>query len=245
MYVCAVSKGIVDLHKGRVCVCSEGEGRGSTFTLDIPAASETIPAEAVEEKDDSVVSLHGSGRSVLRTGCSSNVSRVYIIDGSVEDDQEEVAFQHMSLGANALGMAERSESRDGRRSGWTDSSSFASRLRVLVVDDAASNRKLLIRLLRKKYLLSEAEDGQQAVDMVVHSSTTDKFDVVLMVNCMPNMCGPAAARAMRGAGYTGLIIGITGNALPSDMRVYLDSGADKVLSKPVDARALQALISGA
>lgn len=36
----AISRALVDLHKGRIEAASEGAGRGSTFTIDLPASSE-------------------------------------------------------------------------------------------------------------------------------------------------------------------------------------------------------------
>ena len=60
--------------------------------------------------------------------------------------------------------------------------------------------------------------------------------MVLMDYVMPNMEGPEAAHTMRELGYTGLIIGITGNVLPSDKARFISQGADIVLTKPVDIR---------
>ena len=40
--ICIVSKGVVDLHKGKLSVSSPGEGQGSTFTLEIPLTQGSI-----------------------------------------------------------------------------------------------------------------------------------------------------------------------------------------------------------
>jgi len=64
---------------------------------------------------------------------------------------------------------------------------------------------------------------------------------------MPNMQGPEAARGMRELGYTGLIVGITGNALSADRDRFISGGANMVLTKPVNIaeldNALQQLIT--
>jgi hypothetical protein len=39
------------------------------------------------------------------------------------------------------------------------------------------------------------------------------------------------------------ILGVTGNALPADVDYFLDSGANAVLTKPVDTEKLKALFS--
>ena len=108
----------------------------------------------------------------------------------------------------------------------TSSSSLLlkKRSRVLVVDDAISNRKLLCRLLGKSYIIDEAEDGLVALRKLKESLTgrlVDKYDVILMDYQMPNMDGPTSVKHMRDAGYKGLIIGITGNALDKDVE-YLN-----------------------
>ena len=46
--------------------------------------------------------------------------------------------------------------------------------------------------------------------------------------------GPEAVQLMRTElGYRGLVVGITGNALPEDLSNFRDQGADKVITKPL------------
>ena len=238
-FVWAVSKAIVDLHNGRVSVASEGEGKGCTFTLDIPVTTKTAAAEALEEKDDSdFVSLRVSRREPPVDGIHRTASRVRPFDGP-EAPEDGIASSGVSADVAVNVVDPQGTRMTLVRTPSGPQASAARQPRVLVVDDARSNRKLLLRLLRKKYCLAEAEDGQEALNLVVGSlDTGDRFDVVLMDNSMPIMTGPTAARAMRAAGFTGLIIGITGNALPEDVRDFLDSGANRVLPKPVDIMAL-------
>jgi CheY-like chemotaxis protein len=40
-------------------------------------------------------------------------------------------------------------------------------------------------------------------------------------------------------GYQGVIIGLTGNALPADVQTFLDKGANVVLLKPLDIGVLK------
>jgi len=118
------------------------------------------------------------------------------------------------------------------------------RLRVLVVDDADSNRKVLVRLLGRQYNVRQAVDGLIAFHVVKAAmETPDSFDVILMDNVMPNMDGPTAAQQLRSAGYNGVIIGITGNVFPEDIADYMAHGADQVLSKPVYLSTLKTAIS--
>ena len=51
---------------------------------------------------------------------------------------------------------------------------------------------------------------------------------------MPRMRGTEAAQRIRELGYMGIIIGVTGNALPEDVKDFIDHGADAVIPKPFD-----------
>ena len=118
-------------------------------------------------------------------------------------------------------------------------------LTALLVDDAATNRKMMSRLLMKSYHVTEAEDGCEAVAAVERLMAFGKeFDLVLMDFVMPNMDGPTATKRIRELGYKGIIVGVTGNALSFDVQKFISSGADKVLSKPLKIDDLISTMSG-
>lgn len=90
---------------------------------------------------------------------------------------------------------------------------------------------------------SEADDGAVAVQMVQAASDGGApFDIVFMDNIMTLMHGPEAAQAMRAAGFTGLIIGVTGNVMAEDVHHYIQSGADHILAKPVNIEDLKQIL---
>eukprot|EP01042_Synura_sphagnicola_P036317 gene36317-biopygen2063 len=118
-------------------------------------------------------------------------------------------------------------------------------LSVLLVDDAGSNRKMVRRILDKNlFIPDEAEDGFMAVAKVTKMIERGEapYDVILMDFMMPKMDGPTATRAIRGLGYTGIIIGVTGNSSPKDLETFTSSGADLVMPKPLDIDLLVANI---
>ena len=108
--------------------------------------------------------------------------------------------------------------------------------RILVVDDAASNRKMLIRILASNgYICEQAEDGQQAIDVYRTSLASGNFfDVIIMDFEMPVMNGPTAAKILRNMGCTMPVLGVTGNLLPEDVQYYKDQGATDVFGKPLN-----------
>lgn len=60
--------------------------------------------------------------------------------------------------------------------------------------------------------------------------------MILMDFEMPVMDGPTATKAIRDAGYKKPIVGITGNVLDVDKKLFLDAGATAVLFKPLTLR---------
>ena len=120
---------------------------------------------------------------------------------------------------------------------------------ILIVDDSKLNRKMLVKsLLAGHHHCDEAEDGLEAVAMVkkrwnmLETDGIPMYDAILMDFMMPNMDGPTATREIRTLGFKGVVIGVTGNALPSDMQHFMIHGADKVLLKPVDIDTLQSAL---
>jgi CheY-like chemotaxis protein len=108
---------------------------------------------------------------------------------------------------------------------------------VLVVDDAASNRKILCRLLKSKgFICHEAENGQECVDKVL--SGEHPYEFILLDYEMPVLDGPSAARRLREEKCDLLIIGVTGNVLPEDKAHFIRQGANAVLPKPLDMKEL-------
>jgi len=119
-----------------------------------------------------------------------------------------------------------------------------SKLNILVVDDANSNRKLLKRLLKLKgHETAEAENGQIAVNMVKDAEASGKhFDLVLMDYEMPVMIGPVAAQEIRKNGSDVFIIGVTGNLMPEDVDYFRKCGSNAVLPKPFRMNELEEII---
>jgi PAS domain S-box-containing protein len=130
----------------------------------------------------------------------------------------------------------------------------ASRLsgrRVLLVEDNALNRDLLVDLLTDLGMTVEiAVNGQEGL----HLATTRHFDLILMDVQMPVMDGLEATRAIRkfeernpsipASQHPRIpIIAMTAHALVEDRQKSLDAGMDDHLTKPLEPEVLrQALL---
>jgi two-component system, sensor histidine kinase and response regulator len=122
----------------------------------------------------------------------------------------------------------------------------SSNLRVLVAEDSADNRTLLVRLLQKRgHQVVAVENGREALD-VLEQTGRDQFDLILMDVQMPEMTGVEATAAIRkkerSAGGHLPIIAVTAHALATDREKCLDAGMDGYVAKPIQARELFAVI---
>jgi len=114
--------------------------------------------------------------------------------------------------------------------------------RVLVADDNAVNRKLIVKMLTKMGFESEmAENGLEAL----HAVEAARFDAVLMDLQMPEMDGLEATRQIRKRGFSLPIIAVTADAMPDDQNRCAAAGMNDYLSKPVRASALEAALKQA
>ncbi|KAJ7043764.1 hypothetical protein C8F04DRAFT_1073230 [Mycena alexandri] len=129
-------------------------------------------------------------------------------------------------------------------------------LRVLVVDDDALTRMLMTRMLeRMGCRVATAENGEVALQRIVgiHSptqsvasteiETAPRFAVIFLDNQMPKLSGVKLVERLRSLGRTDFVVGVTGNALLTDQKEYLDAGADHVLTKPVLEASLRSMLA--
>jgi signal transduction histidine kinase/CheY-like chemotaxis protein len=112
----------------------------------------------------------------------------------------------------------------------------AHRLRVLVAEDNAVNRKLAEHLLQRRgHTPVLATNGREATDMMLH----EPVDLILMDLQMPEMDGFEATALIRerdrASGRRTPIIALTAHAMEGDRQRCLDADMDGYISKPVKA----------
>ena len=108
-----------------------------------------------------------------------------------------------------------------------------ARLRILVVEDNADNRDMLVRrLTRQGHDVLAANDGLEAV----RAAPALIPDLILMDLSMPVMSGLDAAARLAADPATRRIpiIALTANALDSVRRQCLDAGFAAFATKPLD-----------
>ena len=113
-------------------------------------------------------------------------------------------------------------------------------LRVMLVDDNATNRKVVELMLAQVGAETTAcENGQEAVHAFNHAP----FDLILMDLQMPIMDGLSATRAIReiervGSKIRTPLVVLSANVSPQDRAGTAEAGADAHLGKPIKADEL-------
>lgn len=111
--------------------------------------------------------------------------------------------------------------------------------RVLVVDDDVEMVRTLSDILRLRgWSPDVAYSGEEAVA----AERRGDYEVVLMDIKMPGMDGVTAFRLMRAHHPKARVVLMTAHTEPEIVRAAVSEGAIRVLSKPVDLRALLRLI---
>ncbi len=113
-------------------------------------------------------------------------------------------------------------------------------LKILVVDDESRMRKLVKDFLTKDgYIVLEAEDGQQALD--IFYSDKDIALIILDV-MMPKRDGWEVCREIRTNSKTPIIM-LTAKAEERDELLGFELGVDEYISKPFSPKILAARVS--
>ena len=124
------------------------------------------------------------------------------------------------------------------------STSFsAPKARVLIVDDNIINLKVAVGLMRPYNMqLMTVDSGKAAISML----RSQDFDIVFMDHMMPEMDGVEATkliREMEGEYYKQLpIIALTANAVNGVREMFIESGLNDFIAKPIELSALDRVL---
>jgi two-component system, cell cycle response regulator len=115
--------------------------------------------------------------------------------------------------------------------------------RILVVDDNPTNLKLVSDVLEcEGYEILKAVDAEEAERIV----NQYRPELVLIDIALPGMDGLTLTRKLKAAEKTKdlVIVALTAFAMKGDEQRARDAGCDGYLTKPIDTRALPALVAG-
>ena len=113
---------------------------------------------------------------------------------------------------------------------------------ILAIDDHPANLKLLeVVLSRHGYEVRLAADAAEAL----RSITASRPRAILMDIALPGMDGLELTRKLKSDPQTRdiVIIAVTAHAMRGDREKAFAAGCDDYMSKPIDAKALRAMIA--
>jgi len=113
--------------------------------------------------------------------------------------------------------------------------------RILIVDDVETNLYVTRGLISPYGLSVEtASSGYEAIEKIKKGLT---WDIIFMDHFMPGMDGVEAAKIIRSMGYVKPIVALTANVISGQAEMFFANGFDDFLSKPIDIRQLDIVLS--
>ena len=133
-----------------------------------------------------------------------------------------------------------SEEAEMQQEAEAESTNFiAPQAKILIVDDNEMNLKVATGLLAPLQMqMDVAESGQRALEMIQQK----KYHLVFMDHMMPGMDGietTSRIREMPDAYFQNLpVIALTANAMKEAEKLFLESGMNGFVAKPIDMRQI-------
>ena len=227
----SIARELADLLSGELTLQS-GLETGSTFTIYVPSDVPTVRGRLTERR------AGGGSRQIERRRPVEALVAVMEAE-TAEPIAPEAVFAEPTV---LVQPQDSIPPLDRRTANRVQDSAFAG-ARVLVVDDDFRNVFAMKALLeRGGALVSFAESGSAALDLL---DTQRDIDIVLMDIMMPVMDGYATIRAIRRLDHLKdlPIIAVTGKVMAGERQRCLDAGANDYVPKPVDTGELVAAIS--
>ena len=189
----SIAKYIVEAHGGTVEATSEGEGKGSTFTVRLPISAVRIE----EEGEDAKIAIETGEGDPEATVPTADRHPLVRLDG----------------------------------------------LRVLVVDDEADSRQVLVMVLERVGAIVTAASG---VLEAIEALPKARPDVLVSDLGMPDQDGFDLIRQLRASGHDATelpAVALTAFAQNDDAHLALSAGFQVHLPKPVDPHELTSVIA--
>lgn len=181
-----ITSGIVELHEGKISVFSEGEGNGSSFSVEMPMMRmPPQPPPPIPEISSTASTLaeHGQAENYFT---SNEVFTVYadtLSDNSLSVRRPQQPVYDILV---------------------VDDSPLNRKMLLKCLQAAGHNCSsgtdglVAVEMVKQRIGYDNGGNGKP-------------FDAILMDFMMPNMDGPTAASVIRSLGYTAPIFGVTGN----------------------------------
>jgi CheY-like chemotaxis protein len=189
--------------------------------------------EFYQENANGYYGMEGTG-----LGLSITKNLIQLMDGKIEVTSEKGHWTrvYIEIPFNVIEFQPVLEKRS-----IADLTSLLLEKRILIVEDNKLSRNLFVIMLQNMgCLVTEAENGQEAIDIMGKYS----FDLVLMDIQMPVMDGLSALKVIQEGPFSSVpVIALTATAFNSEVSKLLSLGFTDCITKPVDQKNLQQRLS--
>jgi signal transduction histidine kinase len=210
---------LVGSHNGKIWATSGGVGQGTTIHVFLPAGESDFAEEDIRD----FVSLDDA-EDFRRESFPDHPA------GSTND-------RYVDMDANVRRWVDQSDP-DADEPGNSRLEDADGRSQILVVDDNADMRELLVFILGKEFFVRTARNGREALECL------DVFEPSLVVTdvMMPEMSGTELCEAIKSdSRFDQIPVMIVSSKAESDMKVRgLELGADDYVTKPFHPREVLA-----
>lgn len=218
------------LHGGHAWATSEGLGHGSQFHVFLPLGAADVDAEEVVRTDD------GRGVTLRRSFAAIGAD----LDHHAEDEVDAIAGGAYRERIRTTELERTVERFEALEAGPPDAvlAAFEQRPEVVVAEDNADMRRLLVHLLGAEFAVRPARNGREALALVrEHAPALLVTDVM-----MPEMSGTELCEAVKGdPTLAGVPVMLVTSKAEREMRIQgLELGADDYVTKPFHPRELLA-----
>lgn len=249
----ALARDIIELHGGSMCFVAKDQENDATMGFQIPFEI-VADGAALIAPFETVVGQHPKHARAPSENTMADITSAIAIAAAIVTNRylaPEISDANTNYDTDSS-LPERRQKGEGGKHIYGNSSEVSlpslaamysgdETFTCLVVDDALSNRKMLSLALKGKSISSDmAENGLMSCEAI--TKNPDKYSIIFMDNTMPIMTGIEATKEIRSLGFDKLIMGLTGNALHEDITAFLNAGADIVLTKPLRAQQIDAIL---
>jgi len=246
-----------DTGKVTLSIISESEAESVTLIISVQDTGRGMNKKQLEKLFDEYTRFdEGTNRTVEGTGLGLSITQrlINLMNGEIHVESEPgkgtlvtVRLPQGMIDTDVLGIEVAEKLQQFRQNGFShrekikfvrEPMPYGS---VLIVDDVETNLFVAVRLMRPyKLRIETAMNGREAIEIIKSGKV---YDIVFMDHMMPEMDGIGATTHLRGLGYTGPIVALTANAVAGQSDIFLASGFDAFISKPIDVAQLDSVLN--